>query len=220
MIKEFIEMNRWGRFVGKNFAFFSPMTWTWLSLVMAFGAFLTVVLGHIYVAFVLFLFSSLMDEIDGKVARYNHQATYLGGFTDGVVDRFVDFLIILSFFFLDFPDWSINLSLLLFTLLFATLLPPFIVAYANHRQAIPDPTEKVIWRFAFRVEYLVLFLASLFLNPISPTASLILLLASWLLNWATVVQAMILTFIKAKNYPQKNEQASKAFHQRLAELKD
>jgi phosphatidylglycerophosphate synthase len=220
MIKEFIEMNRWGRFVGKNFAFFSPMIWTWLSLFTAFIAFVAVTLGQIYGAFVLFLLSSLMDEIDGKVARYNYQATYLGGFTDGVVDRFADFLMILSFFFLDFPDWPINLSLLLFTLLFATLLPPFIVAYANHRQAIPDPTEKVIWRFAFRVEYVVLFLAALVLNPTFPAVSMILILASWLLNWATVVQALILTFIKAKNYPQKNEQASKAFHQRLADLKE
>lgn len=203
MIKEFFEMRRWGRLVGKLFSFLSPMTWTWMSLVTAVVAFIAIVLGQIYSGFFFFLLSASMDEIDGKVARFNHQATYIGGFTDGVVDRFVDFLIIFSFFFLDFPDWHIDLSLLLFALLFATLMPPFIVAYANHRQAVPDPTEKVIWRFAFRIEYIALFLGILVLNPVFPVVSMILLLAACALNWATVIQALILTFIKAKNYPQK-----------------
>ena len=106
---------------------------------------------------------------------------------------------------------------MLFLLLFATLLPPFIVAYANHRLAVPDPTERVIWRFAFRIEYVILFLAALFFHPISPTTSLVLIYLSVILNWATVIQAMILTYIKAKNYEQKNEQASIDFHKSLAE---
>jgi len=208
-------MKRWSHFVGKHCAFLSPMTWTWLSLITAIIAFTLIVLKKTHWGFTFFFLSALMDEIDGKVARYTNKATYIGGFTDGVVDRFVDFLMIFSFFFLDLPQWGIDLNILLFILLFATLLPPFIVAYANHRQAVPDPTEKVIWRISFRIEYIVLYLAGIFLHPFNPKFTLILLYLATLMNWATVFQAMILTFIKAQNYNQKNEQASIEFHQLL-----
>jgi len=211
MIKEFFRMKHWGLFLGKHFSFLSPMTWTWLSLFIAVVAFIFVALKQIYLGFATFLISTLLDEIDGKVARYSNRATYIGGFTDGVVDRFVDFLLIFSFFFLEFPTWGFDINILLFVLLFVTLLPPFIVAYANHRQAVPDPTEKVIWRFAFRLEYLVLFMAVLFFYPISTTTALIFVYLSLILNGATVIQSMILTFIKAKNYNQINEQASIEF---------
>ena len=217
MIKEFFQMKRWGAFVGKHCSFLSPMSWTWLSLLTAVVAVVLVAFKHIYWGFVVFLISSLMDEIDGKVARYSYRATYIGGFTDGVVDRFVDFLMILSFFFLDFPEWGVNINILLFVLLFATLLPPFIVAYANHRKAVPDPTEKVIWRFAFRMEYVILFLAILIIHPINSAVALVLLYLAVLLNCATVIQAMILTYIKAQNYNQKNEQASVDFFRGLSE---
>lgn len=215
MIKEFFPMRRWGYFVGKHFSFLSPMTWTWLSLLAALAAFALVVGGHVYAGLAGFLISSLLDEFDGKVARYTYCATYIGGFTDGIIDRFVDFLMIFSFFFLDFPDWGIDIDIILFVLLFATLLPPFVVAYANHRLAVPDPTEKVIWRFAFRVEYVVLFLAVLFFHPISPAVALVCVYLAVVLNWATVIQSMILVFIKAKNYEQKNLQASIDFHKSL-----
>jgi len=215
MIKEFFPMRRWGYFVGRHFSFLSPMTWTWLSLIAACAAFLLVAFGQVWAGLIGFLVSSLLDEFDGKVARYTDRATYIGGFTDGVIDRFVDFLMIFSFFFLDFPDWGIDIDKVLFVLLFATLLPPFIVAYANHRQAVPDPTEKVIWRFAFRVEYVVLFLGVLFFHPISPAVALVCVYLSVVLLWATVIQSMILTFIKSKYYEQRNVQASIDFHKSL-----
>ena len=215
MIKEFFPMHRWGHFVGKHFSFLSPMAWTWLSLLAASAAFVLIVLGDVYAGLVSFLLSSLMDEFDGKVARYTYRATYIGGFTDGIIDRFVDFLMIFSFFFLDFPDWGIDIHIVLFVLLFATLLPPFVVAYANHRQAVPDPTEKVIWRFAHRVEYIVLFLAVLLFHPISPAAALVCVYLSVVLNGATVVQSIVLTFVKSRDYEQQNLQASVEFHKSL-----
>lgn len=204
MKKEFFNWPGLQSFIGKHFGFFSPMTWTWISLIVAVVAFFMITIQYVYWCFTLFLVSTLMDAIDGRLARFQKKATYIGAFTDGIIDRFVDALIIMSFFYLEFPKWGLNFNILLFLLLFATLLPPFIVAYANHRHAVPDPTEKVIWRFAFRIEYLVLFLSAIFFHPISPTAALILIYISFVLNWATVIQSLILTFIKAKNYDQHN----------------
>ena len=218
MIKEFMKFNAWERFLGRTFSFWPPMVWTCSSLIVAVLGVCAIIASWYYLGFTLFLLSALFDEIDGKVARFNYQATYIGGFTDGVLDRFVDFLMILSYFFLNLPDFGLNLSLVLFFLLFATLMPPFIVAYANHRQAVPDPTEKVIWRLAFRVEYVVLLLGGILFYPLNPRITTVMLLLALGLNWATVLQSIILTLIKARNYPQKNEQASRDFHQKKQTL--
>ncbi|MBD3376885.1 hypothetical protein GF406_17750 [candidate division KSB1 bacterium] len=201
MIKEFIEMPRFEKLVGRTFRFLSPNTWTTLSLLIAIFATLLVFHQHRMWGVILFAVASICDLIDGKVARINHKSTHLGAYWDGIVDRFVDALLILCFFDLTFPQ-LIPIEILLFLLLFVTLMPPFIVAYANHRLAIPDPTEKVIWRIAFRIEYFILFLLVIFLNSFSPLWSYYLLWASFILMLVTMIQSLILVFIKAGNYPQ------------------
>ncbi len=200
MIKEFVDMPRLEKAVGKSFAFLSPNTWTTVSLFIAGGAFWAVVEKQIMLGLTLFAVSGILDVIDGKVARYSNRSSKLGAFWDGTVDRFVDALMILCFFYLEFPSTAVPLGVLLFVLLFITILPPFIVAYANHRGAVPDPTEKVIWRFAFRIEYMVIYLGVIAVNPFSPTISYYLLWAGFVLMAATVIQSIILVFVKAKLY--------------------
>ncbi len=195
-------MPRLEKWVGKSFAFLSPNTWTTLSLFVALAAYSAVLCKRPFLGAVIFAVSAFMDLIDGKVARYKGNATRLGAFWDGTIDRFVDTLMILCLFSLDFPPAILPVGILLFLLLFFTLLPPFIVAYANHRGAVPDPTEKVIWRFAFRIEYVVLFIAAILINNWSPAGSLYLVYAALLLMVATVIQSIILVFIKSRDYPQ------------------
>jgi phosphatidylglycerophosphate synthase len=202
MIKEFIDMPRLERWVGKTFRFLSPNTWTTISFFAALAAFIAVLKQRPVLATVLFTLGALLDVVDGKVARLNGSATKLGAFWDGTIDRFVDMLMILSLFYLDLPPAFIPMEILLFLLLFFTVLPPFIVAYANHRGAVPDPTEKVIWRFAFRIEYVVLFIAAIMLAKSHPLWSLYIVYASFLLMVATVIQSILLVFVKSKNYPQ------------------
>lgn len=185
---------------GKTFKFLSPNTWTTISLVFAFIAFALVALDHLYWGILLFVISGICDFIDGRVARFTGQISKFGAFWDGTVDRFVDALIILGFFYLDFPLSPRLLHMLLFVLLFCILLPPFVVAYANHRGAVPDPDEKVIWRFAFRAEPIILLGISAALNPVTKTMSFIFLLLALLLMMATVIQSLILVYIRAKDY--------------------
>jgi len=200
MIKEFINTSYLEAKFARAFVFLSPNTWTTLSLVAALAAYLAVSHSRPVLGVALFAVSGLLDIIDGMVARFSGRVSRLGAFWDGVVDRFVDALLILCFFSLSFPVRAETLHMLLFALLFATLLPPFIVAYANHRGAVPDPSEKEIWRFAFRIEYLIIYLLVILLNPLSSTASYILLWTGMALMWATVIQSIVLVFIKSKKY--------------------
>jgi archaetidylinositol phosphate synthase len=200
LIKEFIEMPKLEKLIGNNFSFLSPNTWTTLSLLIAIIAFFVAIRIDIYLGFTLFILSTLCDFIDGKVARHNNTASAFGAFWDGTVDRVVDALLLAVFFFLDLPVDKLFLGVFLYILLFTTILPPFIVAYANHRGAVPDPTEKVIWRFAHRVEYLVFYSAALVFYPFSPQLSYYLLWCGLILMSATVIQSIYLVFIKSKLY--------------------
>lgn len=202
MIKEFIDMPRLERWVGQTFRFLSPNTWTTISLFICVTAFAVVWAGHSVLGAALFGLGSVLDVVDGKVARLTGRSTKLGAFWDGTVDRFVDMLMILCLFKLPMPDPLLPQGILLFLLLFTTLLPPFIVAYANHRGAVPDPTEKVIWRFAFRIEYVILFVIAILAYDWSPLWSLYFVYAALALMVATVIQSIILVFIKSKHYPQ------------------
>ena len=92
------------------------------------------------------------------------------------------------------------MHMLIFLMLFSILLPSFIVAYANHRGAVPDPHEKVIWRFAFRAEPILLLGVCAVLNPVSQVASFVFFLLALVLMVATVVQSLILVYIRAKDY--------------------
>ena len=202
MIKEFFTFSKYEERVGKLFSFFSPNTWTYIGFFAPIAGFVFIAMDRFWIGFGFFVLGGILDEIDGKVARWSGRTTYLGGFADGVADRFADFFFILSFFYLDFPDWLIPIPILLFVLLFVTLMPPFIVAYANHRKAVPDSTEKVIWRFSFRIEYYVLFILILVFSRINIYVAFYLMLFTLVLNTATVIQSIVLAFIKSKDYPQ------------------
>jgi archaetidylinositol phosphate synthase len=198
--KEFFDRPWIRNGIGRTFRFLPPNVWTTLSLIIAFVALAFVVYDHLWWGIILFTISACCDFIDGKVARFTGKSSPVGAWWDGVVDRFVDALVIACFFFFEFPCSSRQLDIMLFILLFMTLLPPFIVAYANHRGAVPDPTEREVWRFAFRFEYIVLLGISAILQPVSITVSYYFLWATLVLMTATVFQSMILVFIKAKKY--------------------
>jgi len=186
--------------IGKTFKFLSPNTWTTISFVLAVLGFIAVMVQALYLGMVLFILSGLGDWIDGKVARYTGQSSTLGAFWDGLIDRFVDALLIACYFFLELPAPDRIVGILLFVLLFGVLLPPFIVAYANHRGAVPDPNERVIWRFAFRFEYIIPLVVGIYINPVNSQISYILLWVTLVLMVATVIQSTILVFIKARDY--------------------
>lgn len=202
MIKEFFTFRKYERSLGKCFSFLSPMAWTYIGFFFPVLGFICVAAGRLWLGVGLFLLGGVLDEIDGKVARWSNRITHLGGFADGVADRFADFFFILSFFFLNFPRWMIDINIILFVLLFVTFMPPFIVAYANHRKAVPDPTEKVIWRLSFRVEYYLLFILVLVFSRINIRLSFYFMLFSFVLNTVTVIQSIVLVFIRSRNYPQ------------------
>ena len=204
MIKEFLNPDRltlgMGRVLPKVSA--NPNVWTVISIVPAVIGFYLVWKGSVIWGTVLFLLSGFLDAIDGAVARSQNRSTYLGAFIDGTADRFVDFLLIFSFLFLALPDLWFSFSYWVVIAAYFALMPTFTVAYANHRQAVPDPTEKVIWRILHRSEMYPLFLIALFVAAFNLTAATYLFVFTAILSIITTFQTIYLVVKKSKNYPQ------------------
>ena len=139
-----------------------PNFYSWMTLPVALLGLLVLAKQHIFTGIMLFLFSGLLDLIDGAVARHTNQQSHRGAFLDGSLDRFIDFFLIFSYFWMNISTPWMDPSRWICMAVFLAIMPSFEVAYANHRQAVPDPDEKIIWRILNRGEmYFIMLLIPL-----------------------------------------------------------
>jgi archaetidylinositol phosphate synthase len=154
---------------------------------------------HYYVmAICLFLSAGFFDLVDGSVARARNKASSLGAFIDGTIDRFVDFAILFSYFFFDINVQWFDRSQLICIASFVVIMPSFVVAYANHRRAVEDDNETLIWRLMNRGEMFFIMIAVLVVSLFSPVWAGYLLLSLLLLSTITIAQTIIATIYHAK----------------------
>lgn len=149
-----------------------PNAYSVMTVIPAFLAVPAVMYQHYILAVVLFSLSGLLDIIDGAVARATKNTSHYGAFLDGSLDRFVDFAVIFSYFWLPLDTPFLSKAMWIALAVFVALMPSFEVAYANHRRAVDDPDEKKIWRILNRGEmYPLMVLVILLANFSSVAAS-------------------------------------------------
>ncbi len=190
MIKE--KLPFWGILssqIGRIFAHlpFRPNTYTWLTVIVAIFALFAIIAQKPYLGVSLFLVAGLLDIIDGGLARHLGIASASGAFLDGSLDRFVDFAVIFSYFWLPITTPWLSLSQWVAIAVFVAIMPSFEVAYANHRKAVDDPQEVKIWRILNRGEMYPLMLAVIVASNYNAQ------IAGWILvSW--LILATITTF--------------------------
>ena len=85
----------------------SPDSITYVSLLFALFAFISLPITQLQVLFATLVFiTGLLDGVDGAVARINDSATKAGGFTDSVIDKVAETLI-LAGIALAFPNTTL-----------------------------------------------------------------------------------------------------------------
>lgn len=116
----------------------TPNQWTLLSVAAALAAGAVVAARQDLVSgIILFAVAALLDLVDGAVARARRETSALGGFIDGVADRFVEAVFLFSFMFYPLPVVVIDPKIWLAALVFlGTCMPSFIRAYADHKGVI------------------------------------------------------------------------------------
>jgi CDP-L-myo-inositol myo-inositolphosphotransferase len=74
----------------------APNQMTWAAFGIALLSFVSFVLGHNVIAGILVQLSSIVDGVDGSLARLKGMTSEFGGFLDSVLDRYADILIVLG----------------------------------------------------------------------------------------------------------------------------
>lgn len=122
----------------------SPNGWTALALAVAFGGFFALWGGQLLPGLLLFLLSGTLDVVDGAVARATGRTSATGAFLDGVLDRYVEVLLILGLLFYLGPtaEFFIPVGAWIAILVFGAVMTSFVRAYADHRGLVRD--QKVL----------------------------------------------------------------------------
>jgi archaetidylinositol phosphate synthase len=178
----------------------SANTWTFLSLVPAALGFISLFFHSLPAALVLFAASGFIDIIDGNVARVTKSVSNLGAFLDGVIDRYVEFLLYLGLWlYLEHAEVVLlPIGIWMLLLLFGALMPSFVTAYADHRNVITDPEKlKNIGGFLERFERLGLLYIGMFLGIFSPILLVYTIILTVILTNLTAIQR-IFNVIRSK----------------------
>lgn len=146
-------------------------------------------------AIVLFAFSTLIDGIDGGVARVTGAVSSLGAYLDGIVDRIVEALLLFGLMFSGFVSDYYNipsyawLALLLFA---GTVFTSYARAYADHRKALTDEKKlKKMGGLLERPERLILVFAGMAAWFYQPEYLTYAIVAAALLSCVTVLQRVL-----------------------------
>lgn len=161
MIKSRFNTERISIIIGSIFSKLgiSPNTWTILSIIPAIAGFLALYWHNIVIALPMFLISGVIDVIDGAVARVTGSVTRIGGFLDGIIDRYVEILLYLGLLFYGVNEFWICI------LIFGAIMPTYIRAYSDHRNIVKDPKDqKRMGGILERAERLTLIYIGMFLG--------------------------------------------------------
>ena len=140
----------------------TPNQWTMLSLLVAIIAAAMISAQELLVGLLLFALAGALDMVDGAVARSRGEASQLGGFIDGISDRFVEALFLFSFMFYPLPEVFIDSRIWLAAVIFlGTCMPSFVRAYADHKGVISREKALAMGGVLERSERLILILAGL-----------------------------------------------------------
>jgi archaetidylinositol phosphate synthase len=167
MLKSRLRSEDTDRVLGRFSTFgLKPNAWTILSIIPALAGLIALISHYLAAGLILFALSGFMDTVDGAVARATNQTTPKGAFIDGVLDRYVELLLILGLtIYLGDAYFLLPTYVWMLLLLFGSLMTSFVRAYADHRGVVSDPEEqKMMGGLVERAERLMLLYAGMFLG--------------------------------------------------------
>ncbi len=122
-----------GNAVGKKFSMLplSADQWSALTFVAAMAASYLIASSSFLYAAMLFAIAAFFDLVDGSVARFRNASTAKGAFYDTIIDRYVEFVVILALFVASLPDFLVSIRIWLLLLLFGGMMTTYARASAK-----------------------------------------------------------------------------------------
>jgi phosphatidylglycerophosphate synthase len=149
--------------VGKIFAFFpfTPNQYTLFSLFFIVLTFYFLVKEKLALSILFFFFASILDFIDGAVARYKNISTKIGAYLDTVVDRYVEAILLFGFLFLPLPKIFLPKEIWIFLIFFGSLMTTYAKSAAKEKELV---TIEIKGGWFSRTERLIFLFVSLVLG--------------------------------------------------------
>ena len=165
MLKQIAFLRQAQKSMGKVLAVIplSPNHWTVLSFLIALaGGIMIALYNELIMGLVLFAVAAVFDMVDGAVARARGQVSKLGGFIDGVADRFVEGIFLLSLMFYPLPTIFIDAKIWLAAVIFlGTCMPAYVRAYADHKEVLSKKKALALGGICERSERLIILIIGL-----------------------------------------------------------
>ena len=150
-------------FLGKIFSKFglSPNQFTILSLFFAFFSFYFLLKIKLIFALIFYFLATILDLIDGAVARFLKMVTKKGAYLDTICDRYVEGIILTGFLFLPLKNFILPAKIWIFLALFGSIMTTYVKAAAKEKGIVKEEIKK---GFFGRGERMILILLSLILG--------------------------------------------------------
>jgi archaetidylinositol phosphate synthase len=158
----------------------SANQWTGLTLIPTFIALYFLVKADFIPASLFFILSAFFDLIDGSVARVTGTASKLGAYLDTIMDRYVEFLIVLGLLFVALPDIFLPVRVWIFLYLFGSMMTTYSKAAAKEKGLVEDELKGGALERAERL--IILFIGILLASVDTVFLSYILMVLAVLTN--------------------------------------
>jgi len=167
----------------------SPNQWTLLSLVLVTITFYFLINKSFLIATIIFAFTAAIDMIDGAVARIIKKATIFGAYLDTIIDRLIEFEIILGFLIIGYPAFIISMNIWLFFLIFGSLMVTYTKASAFEKGLVKKELKGGILEHP---ERLTLFLLIILISNYSMVYASYLIVITTILTNITAIQRFLI----------------------------
>ena len=121
----------------------TPNQYTLISLFFAILALYFLIDIDLILALIFFLLATLLDFIDGAVARFTQRETKKGAYLDTICDRYVEGIILLGFLFLPLKGFLLlPAGIWIFLAFFGSLMTTYAKAAAKEKELVTTESKK------------------------------------------------------------------------------
>ena len=140
----------------------SPNQYTLFSLFFVLISFYFLTSKNLVLALIFFVIASVLDFIDGAVAKFLKRETKKGAYLDTISDRYVEGIILLGFLFLSLKEFFIlPVEVWIFLAFFGSLMTTYAKAAAKEKGLVETVIKK---GFFGRAERIILISLAMFLG--------------------------------------------------------
>ena len=139
----------------------SPNQYTLFSLFFVLISFYFLTSKNLVLALIFFVIASVLDFIDGAVAKFLKRETKKGAYLDTISDRYVEGIILLGFLFLPLADFLLPAKIWIFLAFFGSLMTTYSKAAAKEKELTQAELKKGLLG---RAERIILIILAIFLG--------------------------------------------------------